>query len=616
MAIFSKIGECLVGIFAWVMKTILPASVLIEKNWGMPRAKAQVRYLHEHHELCVDIKFLRARNWHIAAMRYLIKNGYYALVDQITPDKENPEFQYLIGARPMNTFSGSVSDSRYKKAVMSLLKGKTPNNETISWLKMNNIELFIYLLDNCPQIFNGLSYEEVREIEGTDRLFPLDSWMSSKDVAIARLWAERVFSAILNKDKEEITEDERKLIEQSVPVLLKDEFDFSTYMEKLIEFNFDTEPIRQRYDGNCPYSFGKKVSDWYAHGVSVICAVLPKVWGRSDAWEKTAWKWRYDNTVQAALLDVLPKNDLESFEKVADLVDSYEVAAKALGWLTSSYRRNEQKAMSIWNMMLNVQARSAGNGWEIKSIMERLPTGDSWIPVLRLRMVEKVSGADDTALMEFFPFSDWEKETAEEAIRKLFKLDRFPVSKIAELSEDLQSVAREEQEIASEIKALTNHMSDELIAHKLHGRSESYLLTHNLAYATDWLDEKLWPWKYCLNNRLEDEAFAAMLKAGYRIDVAAPFIRRYAKKWGLTPNNYYDLLASYMSYLGPIVRDFVLTPEQMAIEAAEKEAEEAKKVANDAFEAAKIDASVAVEAIHVAEAEAGEKADAAAAAEA
>lgn len=590
----AKIGEWLVAMFAAVMRTMFPGVCIIKftlcrrknaKNF-LPGAKEEISYLKKHK---VDKDFLQAREWSLETEEWLLEKGNFSLVSRIYPASDDKLFCLLLQKAeesPSNPYEGEV---------VQLLRKRTPSNATLKWMWANYPQTTFNVAQRAGDIFNGYAVED---IPAEKREHFLSLWFGDNP----DVWAERVFTAIINK--KEMTKDERKLIEQAVPVLLKDEFDFSTYMEKLIEFNFDTEAIRQRYDGVCPYIFGKEMNDWSAHGVSVICAVLPKVWGRSDAWEKTAWKWRYDDTVQAAFLDVLPKNDLESFKKVAEVISVYWVAAKALSWLRSSYRGHE--AENIRLNMLDVQARSARIAVDILSIMNRLTDGDNRIPDLRSRLVKNVSGADSNYLLSFFPFKDWEEETAKDAIRKLVELNRFPNSRIEELSASLQAVAREEQEIASEIRAIGDNTSrlPWLREVKLHARSEAYLLTYRYGYVGryDSVQECGNAWLYIETHRLEDEAFAALCEAPW-MESGAAFIRHYAEKWGLTEDNYKALVVSNAySWLAPELRPFVLTPEQMAIEAAAKEAEQGKKAADDAFEAAKAEAENAVEAAKEAEA--------------
>ena len=163
-------------------------------------------------------------------------------------------------------------------------------------------------------------------------------------------------------------------------------------------------------------------------------------------------------------------------------------------------------------------------------------------------------------LADLFPFGDWSEDQQEKAVRLMADSKVLPLERMNELSEILQKAAFEELEIQSELRTIHCYRDDEmmeLIAHKLHSRSEVKLLTHS------WSCVANYGYNYMQAFQIDDDTFAAIVKrteddnrSSYYNEMVK-LIRTHATKWGLSEQNYKDLLQSPYSNLAALLKDNV-----------------------------------------------------------
>jgi hypothetical protein len=170
---------------------------------------------------------------------------------------------------------------------------------------------------------------------------------------------------------------------------------------------------------------------------------------------------------------------------------------------------------------------------------------------LRAKLVEMTCQSDTAEFIRtYWPFTNWEPENAEAAVRKLAKLKALPFERLGELSEELRQAGLEEVDVVAEMETLLVDSSEtstpgqeekELLKRQLHPRSEVTLFTRGY----HWHKVKL---EYISNFKMSEIGFKALVnhQGSYGDDEkrGRALVRAHAEKWGLTNDEYLALTRS------------------------------------------------------------------------
>lgn len=493
-------------------------------------------------KLALSEDALRVRVWSSETELALLKEGNYSLIGNIKSG--NKEALDIICA------------TNNAELIAKVFTNSTPSATYLKdWLKKTDESVVVDVIKRVPTIFNDLHFEDVEKMNYIGALvncaLELDASKQTKNSA--KKWAEEVITRneymnCLLKSKPEMA----ALFDSAMSVLLGADYNFSRYMEML-----------ERYHEKW-YGAIRDRADYSAYVEDYLIERLPKVWfmakvngvrtfarlygcemtDKQDAASWMALTRKFIDRPRVAIAAMQTCSYLgygNPDEVVVDLqkalvegISTYHVAEMALAKLPEQYRWQTQAKL--------YEAIKTAD--EAKKAMKLLPK--SYRKGLRGKLVEKTVQSDANLILSYWPFTGWEKETAEKAVRKLASFKALPMSKLEELPENLQKAGVEELEILSEIKAITRisygDAQKELMKQKFHARSEMQLL--GMDY--NWQELKK---LYISSNEMDERAFRSLTYnhgTGYSGDEGriAELIRLHAKTWGLTETEYKDLMQS------------------------------------------------------------------------
>lgn len=163
-------------------------------------------------------------------------------------------------------------------------------------------------------------------------------------------------------------------------------------------------------------------------------------------------------------------------------------------------------------------------------------------------MEKKMPGA---TLRFAFPFKGWKENLVTRAIKAMIAKQEFLVEKIAEFSPEMQQVAVEAMETKSQIAAIDKGAVAQLVENvKLYPEAERYLLSRSLMakYQNAYLQRV----------QIDASTFTWMLKTkDLSLMHKEQYLFSYAQKWGLSQEQYLQVMQSSLADRAPFLKNFV-----------------------------------------------------------
>ena len=456
---------------------------------------------------------------------WLLQKKEYALIDDCASQEELEEVLF----NPCSTSIRSIAVRRC-----------TPNHTTILWF-VNETEKFEEVLDLAtavPAAFESLTAKEALG-RGTDKHSDLMWTLINKYSARATDYLELILSSEILKER---CKDDVPLL---TDIAIAKKLDLMPCLASLkVEFPAVYAKVREHAMdmGNCAVRLVLK-------GFPLAMDTLSSTGG--DAYLKSV-------------------NDLRIVAIAGELEESYDAAA----WLRISYQMMDKAdicslMLSHWNsikehvsnavyqQLCEKLVKNISNPHQAKQALGLLDV--SFKPSIIDKLLNIVSDKGASWLSDLFPFKDWSDEQQKKAIRIMAAGKTLPKERMNEISEELQKIAFEELEIQSELTVIHSGNKEEmkeLIAHKLHSRSEVALLCSGYRRADAYGQE------YINNHKMDESSFADIVLRtrddnGSSITSMPNFIRTHAAKWGLSAQNYQDLLQSPYSSLAALLKESI-----------------------------------------------------------
>ena len=262
--------------------------------------------------------------------------------------------------------------------------------------------------------------------------------------------------------------------------------------------------------------------------------------------------------------------DLNTVSVSGSLEECYD----AMAWLSICYQmmakqdicnlilRNwvdikEHVSNAVYQQLCEKLVKNIYNPHQAKQALGLLDV--TFKPSIIDKLLKILSDKGASWLSDLFPFKDWSDGQQKKAIRIMAAGKALPKERMNEISEELQKIAFEELEIQSELTVIHSGNKEEmkeLIAHKLHSRSEVALLCSGYRRADAYGQE------YINNHKMDESSFADIVLRtrddnGSSITSMPNFIRTHAAKWGLSAQNYQDLLQSPYSSLAALLKESI-----------------------------------------------------------
>lgn len=457
---------------------------------------------------------------------WILRDKNYALIDDCASQEELEEVLF----KPCSTEVRTIA-----------VKRCTPSHDTILWF-VNETEKFEEVLDLAtavPTAFESLTAKEALG-RGTDKHSDLMWTLINKYSARATDYLEFILSSEILKEK---CKDDVPLL---TDIAIAKKLDLMPCLASLkVEFPAVYAKVREHAE-----DMGNYAVRLVLKGFPLAMDTLSSTGG--DAYLKSV-------------------NDLRTVAIAGELEESYDAAA----WLRISYQMmdkadicslmlshwdsiKEHVSNAVYQQLCEKLVKNISNPHQAKQALGLLDV--SFKPSIIDKLLNIVSDKGASWLSDLFPFKDWSDEQQKKAIRIMAAGKALPKERMNEVSEELQKLAFEELEIQSELTVIRSGNKKEmkeLIAHKLHSRSEVELFCRSYYCLAEYGHE------YAQNIRMDDSSFGAMVKRTADDNHSSLFgemerlIRIHTAKWGLSAKNYRDLLHSPYSSLAALLKQSV-----------------------------------------------------------
>jgi hypothetical protein len=446
---------------------------------------------------------IRKHKWSAETRKKLLTTGNSALINSISSEEE---VEYVFeSCNTENTLKALSVYTPTKKFVANLMK-KTPS------------AFITKAVERVPTIFKNLTVEEF--IAGNINLWKPAVKLAETDKSGE--WAQKLIEHILDGGGSSIADKLPQLISFALKAQktldLKEikEFDYNAYCVavQIIGKNGDKKlyckqffpSIRQlkpmanifTYIGKIGYHIGDENAEPYV-------------------WLKIAYNNMHNEYIYGIFI-----NALHSLKAVVH-PDLYNDIIQRMITACPSYSF-AQKLMQLEQKLVNKQ--------------------DLFASIYQLQSVKE--------LCDFFPFTEWKEELAQNAITALISEKYFPVHRFEELSPELQKFAKDEFEAFAQLNAIRSSSTcADAVKIKLQPKAERMLMSayFNIQYVKEYVE----------NYKMEDASFHALILSGeiLKFDGVLEIVQLHAQKWGLTEKQYLWLLQSPCAGISMRVKKFV-----------------------------------------------------------
>lgn len=537
----------------------------------LPGVKAEVKAIKK---LKLTEDQLKRRVWSDGACEALLKQG-------------NTSLWFLAKTKEAYDLVVATGDA---KLIADVFANNTPSVEYLKhWLGTAEECVVKAVIGAKPSVFNDLKMSDLKREYQMALLALYDA--DNKKSYVSKLSvrrAEEIFNVYVDCYlRTAAIAEEKELFDCTMGVLLDVDYDFTKYLEKLERCHEEWyEKIRAKAAKS-------------SHLVDYIVERLPRVWFSakfSTGYEVgkihhlESFDERYDGENWPRVMDArgwlqLAYENLSSevikvcLDHITDLkygnpcgairkmqerlvqkVEGYELIKLALSKLPEQYKSALQSKLYA-SITSYCEARECMHGSSKEEIVRIKAFPRSYRKGLRAKLVEMTCKSDAAELIRtYWPFTNWEAENAEAAVRKLAQLKKLPLDKLGELTEELKKAALDEVDVVAETETLLVDSSEcsvpgktvqELVSRRLHPRAEMVLLTRDY----HWQELKL---QYISQFKMSEAGFKALVNhcgnCGGDEQRGFALVRAHAERWGLTESEYLALTRSpyYSSLAAPL----------------------------------------------------------------
>lgn len=517
-----------VRIFAAIMRVVFPLMAVkyFTKKTNqyaelfLPSVAWQLKAIEK---LDLDTDQIRARVWSLKTKVERLLQQHYDLIQKI---KTEQEFAALVKV-------GRVS------LIAQAMRYYTPTQQmALQLLSQFGLDAVAFI-NAAPAAFDMLDASDILEVKPNE-VCPLDSqrWIIAKALATARSgWAVKFMTEV------------QKIVPQKLGDAGRENFEF--FFQKAYEKQENMASLMPYMNVFFPelYAYVRKNYAKYKEFYPYISIMLPQLMKYLERGK--------DNITDLSQVSVAGPVD-SLFDAYAWLRIAYERLREPAVYELIMSKMSDIKSMvsePIYNQLLDRLIAWANC---LADVSRLLSLADEKQKQLLYR--EMVANEYMGLLAAQYPFSSWEdKELVKKALRTLIAVNKLPLAKLKELSEDLQKFATYQMEVSAQISALTSDILASVEYHLL-PEVEIYLMQmdprHSLKYQKLYVD----------NFKMSERAFNVLIHRDavkFQNDGTFPdnLVGKYAAKWGLTEAQYQALLQTPMKKYTLQWKGFVEKPE-------------------------------------------------------
>ena len=470
-------------------------------------------------ELKVNDEFIQARRWSLATRIALIKHGVFVLIEDLSTLDE------------LDAMIERESVVRIPQEVwIKALRRRTPTKDKLASLVSTlSMKTLAHVVENCPTVFNDLSAERIDALvlSNPDQVKHWLLFNLSK--ADPKRWTLPLINVLLD----DIIKKDRPAVVHSWLMIAVDrafnnKLDISSLMPRIYKEQASL------YDKITTYC--SKDENWeFARPIILnwMPQLLPLVKNFPCPFDQVITH-RVENNEPAILLKIAFRH-----------VDSPEVHQMLLDNLFHIVRAEKSFVSALNNMLLHYATNEkqyyriiSANQW--KNFQD---VSEDNKKLLKTKVFNSKSA--DIIVQYFFPFTGWDTTDIKAATRILISQDKFPVSMIGELSEEMQAYAYETMRTRAQALVINsddmNQIKTLLAKRNLTVEAEQILLKR-VVTGVDLTYERLVV-DYIASKKLDPSSFVFMTKCQYgSLRLWMRYLTAYAIKHGLTQTEFAHIM--------------------------------------------------------------------------
>lgn len=544
---FNAVGAWILNVFAAIMRVSFPqlcCKYFTKK--GRRNAEKFLPSLEEQkkafmHILNADIP---KRVWSKEFRIWMLQMKEYSLIADCASQEELAEVLF----KPCSTAIRSVAVRRCTPTHDMILKFV---NETEKFSEVTDLATAV------PAAFSSLSAEEILGTGSNERRKLMLATLNKYPGYLTE--RRDLMLTMANKYPDYVTACLGIIL--SAPTSTgEDVFDVPLLVGVAIAKKLDLAPLLEQLKAKYPETYATVRENAMNMGTNSVMLVL-------KGFSLTSW------ALPAHMGKAYPKliEDLNTVSVSGSLEDCYD----AMAWLSICYQMMDKQDIcnmvlknwedikecvsnSVYQQLSQKLVKSFSNAEQGKQVIKLVDEGLK--PKAIDRLLDVLSDSSSGCLSDLFPFKEWNAEQQKKAIRLMARGKNLPVKRMKELSKELQELAIEELEIQSELSAFRSNNDakmNELIMHKLHSRSEVALFCHSGYLVSNY------GYRYVQAFQMDESSFGLMVMRttdDYKTTISGcieKIIRAHAEKWGLSEQNYRDLLQSPYSSLAALLKESI-----------------------------------------------------------
>jgi len=543
---FNAVGAWILNVFAAIMRVSFPqlcCKYFTKK--GRRNAEKFLPSLEEQKKayLHFSSEDLPKHVWSKELRVLLLRDKNYTLIEDCATQEELSEVLF----KPCSTAIRSIAVKRCSPKHDMILKFV---NETEKFSEVTDLATAV------PAAFSSLSAEEILGTGSNERRKLMLATLNKYPGYLTE--RRDLILTMANKYPDYVTACLGIILSAPAPTS-EDAFDVPLLVGIAIAKKLDLAPLLEQLKAKYPETYATVRENAVDMGSNSVSLVL-------KGFSLTSW------ALSAHIGNTYPKliEDLDAVSIYGELDDSYD----AMAWLSICYQMMDKQDIcnmvlknwadikecvsnSVYQQLSQKLVKNISNPHQAKQALGLLDM--SFKSSIIDKLLNIVSDKGASWLSDLFPFKDWSDEQQKKAIRIMAAGKALPKERMNEISEELQKIVFEELEIQSELAVIHSGNKEEmkeLIAHKLHSRSEVALLCSGYRRADAYGQE------YINNHKMDESSFADIVLRtrddnGSSITSMPNFIRTHAAKWGLSAQNYQDLLQSPYSSLAALLKESI-----------------------------------------------------------
>ncbi len=468
-------------------------------------------------DLNVSEQFAQERRWSLATRLALIERGCFVLIEDIST---LDELDAMLKREKVNPIS--------EKVWLTALRRRTPTKDKLASLVSTlPMRTLAHIVEHIPTVFNDLSVERIDALELSNREQTKHWLLFQLSKSDPKRWSLPLAKILLDEcDKKDHPELMSSWLKVTVYLAIKNKVDISSIIPRIYKkYNSLYDDITSACGLDENWEFARPIIlNWMPqllHLVKDITCPFDQVITHSVECN------------EPAILLKIAYRHVDSPEVHQVLLDNLNHIVKAEKNFVSAL--NNRLIFHATNERQYFQIISANKWYNFENAND-----DANLRLLKNKVFN--SKATDVIIQYFFPFTGWDTDDAKCAIRILVGQDKFPVSMIDSLSEEMQAYAYETMRTRAQALVLNSTDMGQvkylLSKRNLTVEAEQIMLKRVVTNDYTHFYENLVV-DYIASKKLAPSSFVFLTKCNYgSLRLWKRYLTTYASKHGLTQNEF------------------------------------------------------------------------------